>query len=199
MAGRLGHVFLLIGPSGSGKTTLIREIRKRYPQIRFIPSTTTRPPRPGETDRVEYYFVSGREFEAISAAGGFFEWETIHGNRYGSSRERLTGAVDRGVIGITSIDILGGAKIKAAMGEDATTVFVRSSSLEELKRRLIARGDTDLDDMGNRLARAGMEMELAGRCDYTLLNDDLGVAVNTLAKIILLHIPDLVSASHRQN
>ncbi len=186
-----GHVFLLIGPSGSGKTTLIREIRRRHPEITFIPSTTTRPPRPTETNGVEYFFVTEEEFDAILVRGGFLEWERIHGYRYGSSRERLTDAVARGVIGITSIDILGGLRVKESLGDDATTVFVRPSSVDELRRRLERRGDTNSEDVAVRMERVRMEMEMGCRCEYTVVNDDLEAAVDDLERIILQKFPHL--------
>lgn len=193
MGAARGHVFLLIGPSGSGKTTLIREIRRRHPEIAFIPSTTTRPPRPTETNGVEYFFVSDAEFDAILARGGFLEWQRIHGYRYGSSRERLMDAVARGVIGITSIDILGGLRVKDALGDDATTVFVRPSSVEELRRRLEQRGDNS-EDVAVRMERVRMEIEMGCRCEHTIVNDDLAAAVDQLERIILAKFPGLAGS-----
>src|SRR5579875_2405372 len=93
---RAGHVFLLIGPSGSGKTTLIQALRRRHPEIGFLPTTTTRPPRPGETDGVEYFFADDAAFDSALAAGDFFEWQPIHGHRYGSSRSRFAAALEDG-------------------------------------------------------------------------------------------------------
>jgi guanylate kinase len=181
---RTGHVFLLIGPSGSGKTTLIQALRRRQPEVTFLPTTTTRPPRPGETDGVEYFFTSDAEFDRALAAGDFFEWQPIHGHRYGSSRQRFAAALEAGRVGITSLDILGGLAVKAAMGERATTVFVRPSSLAVLRQRLLARGDTGGDDLERRLRRAEMEIAQASRCDYIVINDDLEAALDQLTRIV---------------
>jgi guanylate kinase len=181
---RRGHVFLLIGPSGSGKTTLIQALRRRAPEVAFLPTTTTRAPRPGETDGVEYHFTSDSEFDRALAAGDFFEWQPIHGHRYGSSRRRFAAALEAGRVGITSLDILGGLAVKAAMGDRATTIFVRPSSLAVLRDRLLGRGDTGGDDLERRLQRAEMEIAQAARCDFILINDDLEAALDQLTRIV---------------
>lgn len=181
-----GHLFLLIGPSGSGKTTLIREVRGRIPSLRFIPTTTTRPPRPGEQDGREYFFVSSDEFDALIARSDLLEWQWVHGNRYGTSRSRFVEALEDGLLGITSIDILGGIDVKAAFGDDCTAIFVRPSSLDALRTRLIGRGDQEGEDMDMRLERAEMELREASRCDHTLINDDgrLSEAADALTEIV---------------
>lgn len=181
-----GHLFLLIGPSGSGKTTLIREALSRVPALRFIPTTTTRPPRPSEQHGREYFFVSADEFDRLVARGDLLEWQWVHGNRYGTSRLRFAQALEEGILGVTSIDILGGIEVKSAFGEDSTSIFVRPSSLDALRRRLLSRGDTDGTDMDTRLQRAEMELGEAARCDYTLINDDgrLAEAADALCSII---------------
>jgi guanylate kinase len=182
--GRAGHIFLLIGPSGSGKTTLIQALRRRHPEIGFLPTTTTRPPRRGERDGVEYYFIDDSTFDRALSAGDFFEWQPIHGHRYGSSRSRFAAALDSGRLGITSLDILGGLAVKAALGDQTTTVFVRPSSLAVLRQRLLGRGDTDGEDLERRLQRAEMELAQAARCDYILVNDDLEAALDQLGRIV---------------
>ncbi len=181
---RQGHVFLLIGPSGSGKTTLIQALRRRHPEIGFLPTTTTRPSRPGETNGVEYFFTDDASFDQGLAAGDFFEWQPIHGHRYGSSRSRLASALQAGHLGITSLDILGGLAVKSALGPQATTVFVRPSSLAVLRERLLSRGDTEGADLERRLQRAEMELAQAARCDFILINDDLQAALDQLARIV---------------
>ncbi len=167
-----GHLFLLIGPSGSGKTTLIHEVRERTPLVRFIPTTTTRAPRPTEENGREYFFVSEAEFDQLIQRGDLLEWQWVHGNRYGTSRRRFADVIAQGLLGITSIDVLGGVAVKTAFPLDSTSIFVRPSSLEELRRRLTARGDTADEDMDRRLARAEMEIAQASACDEVLINDD---------------------------
>lgn len=180
-----GHLYLLIGPSGSGKTTIIREVVARRPDVRFLPTTTTRAPRPGERNGREYYFVNDEEFDQALARGEFLEWKRIHGHRYGTSRSRLEEAVRSGTAGILSVDILGGLEIKRVFGADATTIFVRPHSTQELLERLVGRGD-DQDDIEGRLRRAEEEMRMASLCDYVVINDNghLQDAVEAVLRII---------------
>ena len=184
-----GHLFILVGPSGGGKTTLIRHVT-HYGQAAdaegenasfvFVPSTTSRPPRPGERDGVDYFFVDEVAFATQHRAAGFLEVQRVHGYHYGSSRTRLRGIVARGLWGITAADILGAFKIKAAMPADVTTVFVTPSRPDILSERIRARGQVSDAELERRLARVAMEMELAYACDRLVLNDDLEGAVGQL-------------------
>ena len=187
-----GHIFLLIGPSGSGKTTLIQEVRKVEPAVRFIPTTTTRKPRPGEQHGREYFFASDEEFDALIACGDLLEWQWVHGNRYGTSRQRFEEAIEGGVLGITSIDVLGGIAVKAAFPENSTSIFVRPSSPEELRRRLVARGDTPGEDLERGLERVEMEVGQQSRCDAVVTNDNgqLAAALAQLLDIMQPHLAE---------
>ncbi len=187
-----GHIFLLIGPSGSGKPTLIQEVRKVEPAVRFIPTTTTRKPRPGEQHGREYFFASDEEFDALIACGDLLEWQWVHGNRYGTSRQRFEEAIEGGVLGITSIDVLGGIAVKAAFPENSTSIFVRPSSPEELRRRLVARGDTPGEDLERRLERVEMEFGQQSRCDAVVTNDNgqLAAALAQLLDIMQPHLAE---------
>jgi guanylate kinase len=191
-----GHLFLLIGPSGSGKTTLIQEVRQRTPLVRFIPTTTTRPPRPGEENGREYYFVSAQEFDQLIQRGELLEWQWVHGQRYGTSRRRFADAIAQGLLGMTSIDVLGGVAVKAAFPLDSTSIFVRPSSLDELRRRLVARGDTVGEDMDRRLGRAEMEIAQASACDEVLINDN-GRLVEAADRLMRIMDPWLQQAEDR--
>jgi guanylate kinase len=183
---RRGHLFLLIGPSGSGKTTLIQELTRRHPYIRFVPTTTTRPPRPGEVHGREYFFASDDEFDATIATGGFFEWKPIHGHRYGTPKDRLLAVIAEGSVGILSVDVLGGMEIKRALADDATTIFVRPPDMAPLKARLLERGTDSAEDIGIRLRRVEEELGYADACDYVLINADgrLEEAVERLEAIV---------------
>jgi guanylate kinase len=182
----LGHIFLLVGPSGGGKTTLIRRVagaappHPDLPAFRFVPSTTSRPPRPGERDGVDYHFVSEGDFERLAAAGEFLEWQRVHGFRYGSSRARLLAATHDGGWGITSADILGAFKIKAALPDLVSTVFVTPSDASRLRDRIQERAPLSEAEMERRLGRVAMEMQLAHACDRLVLNDDLEQAARRL-------------------
>ncbi len=187
-----GHLFLLIGPSGSGKTTLIQEVRKVLPAVRFIPTTTTRRPRPGEQHGREYFFASDEEFDALIARRDLLEWQWVHGNRYGTSRQRFEEAIESGVLGITSIDVLGGISVKEAFPGDSTSIFVRPSSPDELRRRLVARGDTPGEDLERRMERVEMEFAQQSRCDAVVTNDDghLEAALAQLVTIMRPYLPE---------
>jgi guanylate kinase len=176
---------------------LIKALRRRHPEVGFLPTTTTRPPRPGETDGVEYHFTDEASFDRALADGDFFEWQPIHGHRYGSSRSRIEMALAAGRLGITSLDILGGLAVKAALGPRATTVFVRPSSLAVLRERLLARGDTAGEDLERRLHRAEMELAQAARCDFLLINDDLQAALDQLARIVAPYLDPCEPAGKR--
>jgi len=167
-------------------------VRQRLPIVRFIPTTTTRAPRPGEQSGREYYFASDREFDALVEHGDLLEWQWVHGHRYGTSRLRFEQALQEGVLGITSVDVLGGVAVKAAFAEDSTAIFVRPSSPQELRRRLLARGDPPGDDLERRLERVDMELAQAGRCDAVIVNDDgnLDSAVAALLDIVLPYLPE---------
>lgn len=186
-----GHLFLLVGPSGSGKTTIIQEICKVREDVRFLPTTTTRPPRPGETDGREYFFVSNEAFDEKLARGDFLEWKKIHGNRYGTSRERLQEAVQAGTLGIMSVDVLGGMEIRKDFPSETTAIFVSPSSLEELKERLMRRADTS--DISTRLDRARMEMERASQCDVIITNGE-GQLADAVASV--LQVIDALALGH---
>lgn len=181
-----GHLFLLIGPSGSGKTTLIQEMCGRFTTLRFLPTVTTRRPRPHEVSGREYDFVDRAEFERLVRDGSLLEWQEIHGNWYGTSRLRLAQAIDGGVMGITSVDVFGGTRVRAAFPVDSTAIFVRPSSVAELRERLLTRGDGNRDDIEVRLARVEMELAQAGQSDYTVVNDNgrLPQAADQLADIL---------------
>jgi len=165
-----GHIFILVGAGGSGKTTLIRAVLERYPEVRFMPTTTTRPPREGERNGREYFFVNDDEFERMRNDGELLEWAQIHGHLYGTSKTRIRQLLDSDRIGITSLDYQGAFAVKAAFPERSTTIFVHPLTISELRERLVNRHDTAEPDIERRLARAVEESAQAKRCDHDLLN-----------------------------
>ncbi len=183
-----GHIFLLVGPSGGGKTTLIHRVTKdagaQGAAFSFVPTTTSRPARPGERDGVDYHFASEAEFDRLIAAGDFLEWQRVHGFRYGSSRSRMLAVVEGGRWGITSTDILGAFKIQAALPGMVTTVFVTPSHVDGLRQRILDRAPLSSAELDRRLGRVSMEMDLAHACDRLVLNDDLEDAIRQLEALV---------------
>ena len=181
-----GHLFVLIGPGGAGKTAIISAILSTRPAVRFIPTTTTRPPRPSEQHGREYFFVSDSDFTELRVRGDLLESERTHGNWYGTSRRRIAELLAAGRVGITSLDYRGGQAVRSAFPRQTTTIFVRPGSLDELRARLEARPGANDADVRARLERASEEMAHAQECDYIVENGNSGLdgAVGTVLRIM---------------
>ena len=169
-----GACLLLSGPSGSGKSTLIKEILTRFEDVYFSVSTTTRPRREGEVDGKDYHFVSKELFEKEIEAGMFLEWARVHGNYYGTSLRPVMEALEAGKLVVFDIDVQGFEAIrKSPLAPITTSVFVTTPTLEELRRRLEARGCDDAATIERRLENAKKEIVYMPRYDYVLINDDV--------------------------
>ena len=180
---RRGLLFIVSAPSGTGKTTLVRQLVRCVPQLVQSRSYTSRPPRPGERDGVDYHFVDARRFEAMAAAGDFLEWAELFGHRYGTGaadteRERRAG---RDVVLV--IDVQGAEQIRES-GVDAVSIFVLPPSLAALRQRLRGRGAGDAAQLADRLRAARRELGAAGGYDYVVTNDDLDLCVAQIRSII---------------
>lgn len=165
-----GHLFVFIGPGGSGKTALIGRLQAERPACRFVPTTTTRPPRPGEMHGREYFFATDEEFTRLRLCGGLLEWERIHGHLYGTSRHRIAEVLTAGAIGLTSLDYKGGTAVQRAFPCQTTTIFVQPASLDELRLRLEAREGSTPQDVSARLQRTAEELQHAGEFDHVITN-----------------------------
>lgn len=178
-----GIPLVLSAPSGAGKSTLVREVRNRVEALGFSVSHTTRPPRAGEADGVDYHFVDRPEFEAMIRERGFAEWAEVHGNLYGTSLEALRARLNRREDVLLDIDVQGALQI-AEKVPGAVLVFVLPPSWAELRRRLTGRGLDAPDVVERRLANARGELEQALRYDYLVVNDHLDRAADELCSII---------------
>ena len=152
----MARVFVITGPSGVGKGTLIRGLMERIPALQLSVSATTRAPRPGERDGVDYHFLSRQDFERRVRAGEFVEHADYAGRRYGTLRSELEQRVRAGVPVVLEIEVQGARQVRAAV-PDAVQVFIAPPSLEALRARLIGRGTDDPDEVDRRggATRAG--------------------------------------------
>ncbi len=176
--------FLLVlsAPSGGGKTTVCNLLLKRLPWMTRCVTATTRPPRPGERDGVDYYFLSEAAFKRRVAEGGFFESAQVHGHHYGTPAREVRQALAQGRSLALVLDVQGGAAVKGRV-KDSVLVFLAPPSMAELKRRLTGRGTDTPAAMRRRLREAARECDAGAGYDYLIINDDLDETVDALAQV----------------
>ena len=179
-----GQILIVSGPSGSGKSTLLSRLLKEENDLYFSISSTTRAPRQGETDGVNYYFISEDEFKKGIDADEFLEWACVHGNYYGTSLKPVLNALEEGKIAIFDIDVQGFNIAKSKFTKNITSVFITTASKNELKSRLQNRGTDSAETIEKRLINAVGEMEHILEYDYFLINDDLQSCYENLRGIL---------------
>ncbi len=173
-------------PSGAGKTTIAHRLLEAHPSWRFSVSATTRHRRTGETDGVDYYFLTPEEFGARIDADELVEWEEIFGNRYGTLRSEITKLLgeDGSHRMIFDVDVKGALAIRRAFPKDAFLIFIAPPSLEELQRRLRGRHTETDQQIAQRVERAAMEMSRSGEFDAVVLNDELERAIGEVEGLL---------------
>jgi guanylate kinase len=176
----MAEVLVITGPSGVGKGTLIRLLLTRFPRMALSVSATTRKPRPGEADGVDYHFLSAEEFQRRIDAGEFLEWAEYAGNRYGTLRSELERDAHPLVL---EIEVQGARQVRERV-EAATSVFIAPPSDEALRTRLVGRGSDSPEQIERRLAVAREELAAEGEFDYVVVNDDLDAAVERLSELV---------------
>jgi guanylate kinase len=176
-------VFVITGPSGVGKGTLIRGLLQRVPGLELSVSATTRSPRPGEQEGIDYHFLTPEEFEQRVKAGDFVEHATYSGNRYGTLRSELERRAAAAAGVVLEIEVQGARQVREAM-PDAVTVFIAPPSREGLRTRLIGRGTDSPEQVEERMRTAEQELEARGEFAHEVVNDRLEEATDSLAGIV---------------
>ena len=178
-----GHLFIISAPSGGGKTTLSKAVVNRFNDIFYSVSYTTRSPRNGEQDGVDYYFIQKKDFEKRIESGHWAEWAEVHGNYYGTSAEFLDKGLDSGHDMLLDIDVQGTIQILGRY-PDSVTIFIMPPSLETLRKRLEMRRTESRATIERRLLNAEKEIVQKGLYRHVIVNDQLSVSIEKLIAII---------------
>jgi guanylate kinase len=181
--GTAPKVFVITGPSGVGKGTLIRGLLERVPELELSVSATTRAPRPGEEDGVDYHFLTSERFESRVNAGDFVEHANYSGNRYGTLRSELERRLAAGAGVVLEIEVQGARQVRASM-PDAVAVFIAPPSLDALRARLVGRGTDSPEQVDERLRTAERELEAQPEFGHVIVNDRLEQATDELVEIV---------------
>lgn len=171
-----GAILVLSGPSGAGKSTIINAASEEIGAFYFSISTTTRAPRVGEEEGVDYFFVSKESFEEDIKAGNFLEYAQVHGNYYGTSLKPVKEALGEGKLVIFDIDIQGHRLVRAKMDDITTSAFITPPTLQELEDRLRARSTDEEAVILRRIENAKEEIRAVGEYDFTIINDTVEAA-----------------------
>ncbi len=178
-----GAILILSGPSGCGKSTLLKEVYKEINDYYFSISTTTREPRVGEANGVDYFFVSKEEFEQDIKDDNFLEYASVHGNYYGTSLKPINKALEEKKLVIFDIDIQGHELVRNKLDSIVTSVFITTPSLKVLEDRLNSRNTDEKVVIENRIKNAKTEVEYFRDYDYLIINDNLEEASKQLVSI----------------
>jgi len=181
---RRGLLFIVSAPSGAGKTTLVERLVEHTPHLKMSRSYTSRRTREGETDGVDYNFVSRDRFEAMIAAGEFLEWADVFGNLYGTAAADTERMLADGTDVVLVIDVQGARKVRSR-GIETTTVFVMPPSMDVLEQRLRGRSKDSEEAIQRRLQVAREEVAAFADYDYVVVNDELTAAVDRLRSIVV--------------
>ena len=181
---RRGLLFVLSSPSGAGKSTLSRMLLASDSEVSLSVSCTTRPPRPGEVEGKDYYFVDEPTFKAMAKEGKFLEWAHVFGHRYGTPKAPVEEALAKGCDVLFDIDWQGAQQLYQEAGPDVVRVFILPPSIEELERRLHSRAQDSEDVIADRMSRAKSEIGHWDGYDYVLINTDVDACFEQVCQIL---------------
>lgn len=175
-------VIIFSAPSGAGKSTIVGKMLERFPQLEFSISATSRAPRGNETNGKEYYFFDTSAFRKMISENAFVEYEEVYpGSYYGTLRSELERIWAKGKTIVFDIDVKGGMNLKRIFGQDALSIFIMAPSVEELRRRLLARGTDSPESIEKRIAKAEEENSFSEKFDIIIVNDCLDRAISETA------------------
>jgi len=178
-----GFLLIISGPAGTGKGTVCKELLNKHKDIIFSVSATTRKPRVGEEDGVNYLFLEEEKFESMVENDEFLEHAYVHTNYYGTPRGYVMDQVEKGEVVLLEIDVQGALQIKNNYSE-AVFIFLLPPTMEELKNRIVKRGTESEEDINRRFENAFKELDFVGKYDYFVINDKLEDAVSDIESII---------------
>ncbi|MBV9827346.1 MAG: guanylate kinase [Alphaproteobacteria bacterium] len=181
---RRGFLLVLSSPSGAGKTTITRHLLQRDPRLTLSVSVTTRPPRPGEIEGTDYFFIDQARFDAMVAGGDLLEHATVFGHSYGTPRHVVEAALAAGRDIVTDIDWQGTQQIGSTMSSDLVSIFVLPPSMQELGSRLKQRAQDSDEVVAGRMAKSAEEMSHWSEYDYVIVNCDLDHSVAEAEAIV---------------
>lgn len=180
---RKGRLIVVSGPSGVGKGSLCQKLRERISNLAFSVSATTREPREGEVDGVNYHFISKEQFENLIVKDGFVEYSYHFDNYYGTLKKQVEDLLNKGKEVLLEIDVKGGEQVKK-MYPESVFIFIMPPTLVELKKRISSRGSETKEEVFNRISRYFEELSYIEKYDYFVINDDIETAVEDLSSII---------------
>jgi guanylate kinase len=178
-----GAILILSGPSGCGKSSLLKKLYEKIDNYYFSISTTTRAPREGETNGVDYIFTSVEEFEEDIKKGDFLEYAKVHNNYYGTSLKPVKEALNDGKLVIFDIDVQGHDLVRKQLDSVTTSVFITTPSLKVLENRLNSRGTDASDVIEKRISNSKIEIDSIDLYDFIIINDDLEIAASQLESV----------------